>query len=440
MIETPETPQSAMVWSYKLVPTPSQREALTAMCETLRLLYNRALAEKVRVEKQLCEAGLKTRTMVPKKDGTLVEELKWVSEGAKKEAKPFYDEVSLGEQNKRLITQERAGGPNAAYLLAVGTGPCQQTLMTLDKAMKAFFRRCKAGESPGFPKFKRYGNWNTINFNIIGQSCQIDLTKKRVYVQHVGQIKLNQYRPMPEGALIKNLSLTRKASGWYVNILLYVTDTCAVPMENPDVVVAILPGLQPLLNIMVGGNATPDKLASPEFYLKAQQGLAERQRRLDRRKPLPGQRGSNGYQEAKQLLARRSLAKRLCEDADCIVRPKLRVSDLVKRATPKEDTTHPGTWLANNAEYISEINKKIHDNAWSMLYREIDRVAKQKGVRIIELSGVEWTQQCSCCGASQPQKSLLETYLCAFCGQQYGTQNTLQNLLQAGMQSVAVVV
>ena len=36
-------------------------------------------------------------------------------------------------------------------------------LRRVDRAFRAFFRRCRAGEAPGFPRFKPASRWRTID-------------------------------------------------------------------------------------------------------------------------------------------------------------------------------------------------------------------------------------------------------------------------------------
>ncbi len=40
----------------------------------------------------------------------------------------------------------------------------QDVLKRLDKAYQNFFRRIKNGETPGFPTFKKHGEWNSITY------------------------------------------------------------------------------------------------------------------------------------------------------------------------------------------------------------------------------------------------------------------------------------
>ncbi|MGQ0838592.1 hypothetical protein [Actinokineospora sp.] len=40
----------------------------------------------------------------------------------------------------------------------------QATLRRLDKAMQAFFRRVKAGDKPGYPRFRGANRFDTVEF------------------------------------------------------------------------------------------------------------------------------------------------------------------------------------------------------------------------------------------------------------------------------------
>jgi transposase len=86
---------------------------MSAMLETHRRLYNDALAER----KQAWEQEQRS--------------------------------VSYGEQSGHL----KAARTTNAFLAATNFSSCQATLRRLDKAFGAFFRRIKASETPGYPRF-----------------------------------------------------------------------------------------------------------------------------------------------------------------------------------------------------------------------------------------------------------------------------------------------
>ena len=53
---------------------------------------------------------------------------------------------------------------NPETLGALNATSLQQLLRRLDKSFQAFFRRIKAGETPGFPRFKGHNLFKSIEF------------------------------------------------------------------------------------------------------------------------------------------------------------------------------------------------------------------------------------------------------------------------------------
>jgi IS605 OrfB family transposase len=79
---------------------------------------------------------------------------------------------------------------------------CQQaTLRRLDKAFTAFFRRLKAGQKPGFPRFKGRGWFDTITWPKDGDGCRWDSQPEHpsatfVRLQGIGHVRVHQHRPV----------------------------------------------------------------------------------------------------------------------------------------------------------------------------------------------------------------------------------------------------
>lgn len=111
-------------FKFRLYPNRQQERAMAEMLETHRRLYNNALAE----HKNAWEQERRT--------------------------------VSYGQQSGHL-KQARMTNP---YLAKTNFSSCQATLRRLDKAFQAFFRRMKAGETPGYPRFKGKHRFDTVEF------------------------------------------------------------------------------------------------------------------------------------------------------------------------------------------------------------------------------------------------------------------------------------
>src|SRR5258707_10470204 len=86
----------------------------------------------------------------------------------------------------------------------------QHILRRLDKAYSAFFRRLKAGKTPGHPRFKGERHFSGLEYTY-GDGCKLtyDKTFDRfvLYLQNVGKIKIKFHRFLPVGAKIKHLVL-----------------------------------------------------------------------------------------------------------------------------------------------------------------------------------------------------------------------------------------
>ena len=90
----------------------------------------------------------------------------------------------------------------------------QQLLRRLDKTFMAFFRRIQEGHTPGFPRFKPTQRFRSVEYRY-GDGCRLQCD--RLYVQHVGEIKVKLHRDVPVGCL-KHIVLSRKAGNrWFVS-------------------------------------------------------------------------------------------------------------------------------------------------------------------------------------------------------------------------------
>jgi putative transposase len=161
-------------FKYRLYPNRSQAEALDAMLETHRRLYNSALKER----REIYEA----------------------------EGQP----VPYAEQSGKL-KEARKCDP---YLARTNFSSTQATLRRLDRAFKSFFRRVKAGEVPGYPRFKGRDRFRLVEFPSYGDGCRLK-DNGRLYLQHIGHIKVKLHRPI-EGK-IKTCSVKKSCGKWYAN-------------------------------------------------------------------------------------------------------------------------------------------------------------------------------------------------------------------------------
>lgn len=86
----------------------------------------------------------------------------------------------------------------------------QDVLKRLDKAYQNFFRRIKNGETPGFPTFKKHGEWNSITYPQYHA-----FPESRIKIPKVGIVKTVHHRQIPKEAEIKTLTIIREGCKWF---------------------------------------------------------------------------------------------------------------------------------------------------------------------------------------------------------------------------------
>src|SRR5450755_3723274 len=88
---------------------------------------------------------------------------------------------------------------------------CEDAVLhRLNLAMQAFFRRCKRGETPGFPRFKAAARWKQLTFPHRDRALRF--IGERVVVPGVGRVRLRKGRPVPA---FGRAWIVQKNGRWY---------------------------------------------------------------------------------------------------------------------------------------------------------------------------------------------------------------------------------
>ncbi|WP_405684194.1 RNA-guided endonuclease InsQ/TnpB family protein [Streptomyces sp. NBC_00057] len=171
-----------MIRAYKFLmrPTVRQGQALGEMLRDHCSLYNGALQERRDAYRHVSKTSIK------------------------------YGMQSAQLKDIRAFDPERQGRWSFSSQ--------QATLRRLDKAFAAFFRRIKAGETPGYPRFRGVNWFDTVEFPKDGDGCRWDSTPHdpvtRVRLQGVGHVKVNQHRPVV--GKVKTVGVKREGHKWFV--------------------------------------------------------------------------------------------------------------------------------------------------------------------------------------------------------------------------------
>ena len=151
-------------------------------------------------------------------------------------------------------------------------------------------RRCKALEKKGYPRFKmrvRSLTWCLRKHKLktgerVRQNPIIETNLGRLKVPKLGEVKIYMHRPLVGDP--KEVTLVKKASGWYAHISCEIPDTPKVEPMLLQLTLALLY----YLTTSEGG-----KEDNPRWYRKAEGLLHKHNQTMARRK-----KGSNRWQKS----------------------------------------------------------------------------------------------------------------------------------------------
>ena len=97
--------------------------------------------------------------------------------------------------------------------------------------MDAFFRRLKAGENPGYPRFRGQGRYDSLAYPQWENGVRLSASGKRLLLSKVGDVKMVFHRSL-EGTP-KTATIRRTATGkWCVTISCDWEPMPLVPLET----------------------------------------------------------------------------------------------------------------------------------------------------------------------------------------------------------------
>lgn len=308
----------------------------------------------------------------------------------------------------------------------------QDTLKRVDKAFKAFFRRVKAGEKPGYPRFQAFGRYDSFTFPQSGFSLTHD---NRVCLSKIGTIKVKlpqKKKANPPQGTMKTCTIKREGQRWFIIF------ACEVEHEiiyHPsEEAVGIDLGL-----LHFGTLSDGSTIENPRYLRRSEQKLKKLQETLSRTK-----RGSKRRRKAAQVVGKNHRhirnqrkdfhhkeARKLVNNYGVIVFEKLQPANMSKRPKPKQDE-ETGDYLPNGASAKAGLNKSINDAGWGQFQQIVANKAAWAGSRVLLVNPKHTSQRCSGCGAIV-KKELSERWHRCACGCELDRDhNAAINIKQAG--------
>ena len=271
----------------------------------------------------------------------------------------------------------------------------QAVLRRLDRAFAAFYRRCKAGEKPGYPRFRSRRRYDTLEYSFAGNAGGIAMTGAgRLRVQGVGHIKVKLHRAIPVGAALCEARLTRRNGRWYVAVSL--KNVPARPLPATGRAVGVDMGITTFAATSDG-----ELILGPRANRAASAQVRRASRKVARRK-----RGSNRRRKGAVLLARarereanvrrdhaHKTARSLIERYDTICVENLNVRGLAKGMLARD----------------------CNDQGWAGFIGLLHEKAEEAARDIVQVDATNTSQDCSACGRRVPKALSVRVHACV-CG------------------------
>ena len=344
----------------------------------------------------------------------LLDECRWLYNELLSQRKIAYEELGifLSKYQQNMFLPFLKG--ERPSLEKVHSQVLQNVVDRLDKSFQAFFRRCKAGENPGFPRFRGMHRYDSLCYPQSGFSLQGD----ELCLSKVGKVRVKLHRPI-EG-VIKTCTLKRTASGeWDVSLSCEVNVTVKPPKEE---VVAIDMGLESFATL-----SNCQTIENPRFFKKGVKCLAKAQKKLSALKKGSKQRCKQGKRVAKIHEHIKNQRKDFChKEAKKIVDQYqyICIEDLNIRKMLKK----------------SSFAKSIMDASWNQFRQILTYKAVEAGRKLGVVNPAYTSQKCSQCDHIEKKMLSERTHRCAHCGYTSSRDlNAAQNILALGLDGLGEI-
>lgn len=304
------------------------------------------------------------------------------------------------------------------FLREVDSIALQQALRHLDTAFQNFFRDKKVG----YPKFKsrkqRHDSYSSVCVN-----NNIRLECGTLVLPKVGKVRIKQHRTIPEGYVLKSVTVSKTPTGKYFASVLFEYEADIQPVEPGNII-----GLDFSMHDLFV--SSEDEIQVDEqflhYYRKAQEKLARQQRILSHRK-----KGSHRYdkQRRKVALLHEKIANQRKDYLHKQSRQIANAYDLVC----VEDLNMQAMSQALN------FGKSVSDNAWGTFLRFLDYKLAEQGKMLVKVD--KWfpsSKTCHECGYVLEELSLsTRKWECPVCHAVHDRdRNAAKNIKTEGMRMV----
>ncbi len=342
--------------------------------------------------------------------------------GALEERKSAYKllgkSLSFFDQTKSL-TEIRRDDPESFG--SISALIARSALSRVQKGFDAFFRRVKAGEKPGHPKFKGRDQYRSFSTGpgITVRHWVKGVSQASVNIPKIGRVKFHEHRLL-EGKILDAVVKYETTNKWTITFQCEVgsaPERAQLSELVPEKCVGLDVGLKEFVTLSTG-----EAVHNPRHFREGQEKLASLQRKWDSKKH---HKRSKRKERARVQVAKahkhvsnqrkdfqRKLAKKLVTRFDLIAYEDLTITSMVH----------------------GSLAKSINDAAWGQFFRFVDEAAETLGKWTVAVDPRGTTIECSGCGKPVPKDLSTRTHECTHCGLVLDRDhNAALNILKHGL-------
>ncbi|MEI6473742.1 MAG: transposase [Holophagaceae bacterium] len=368
--------------TFRIYPTPTQASVMDEWLEMHRELYNAALQERRDAWKR-CKVSVSV-----------------------------YDQMRQLTEIKPLRPEFRA----------LGIHSLQFTLRKVDLAYQAFFRRHKAGQNPGYPRFKGkafFRGWSYPDHDTWKLQQATPGKHGSLVIRGLGKLRIRG--KARDWGNDTTLTLTRDGEGlWFAS----VTVDCEPVRHAGDEAIGLDWGVEAYATLSTG-----ERVENPRLLRKAETRLKLAQRDLSRKvgpdRRRKAQKPSQRWLKAKERLRvihrevanrrkefRHQLSAKLIQRAALLATEALNLMGMT--ASAKGAAEKPGKKVKQKAG----LNRAILDTAPGEFLKMLAYKAEEAGTHLHLLEPREWkpSQTCPGCGAQSKKPLKMRLHACPACG------------------------
>ena len=353
----------------------------------------------------------------------------------------------------RMLTEWNATNPELKSIprrVKVGV------LERLDRAFDAFFRRLKAGEKPGYPRYRPASRYRTLEVHAGYENwlrCDEEKRKGWVAIPGLPRMEFRPNRELPEGKP-NIIRITRKARRVVASLVYTVLDP-EPSAEKPQNPVGIDAGVANRLTLS-DGTILPGRRQDRRRIKRLQRKLArvgvscagKGNRRINTEWQKIGgkwMRPSGGRRKVAASLAKEQhrraesdrntkhrLTTNLVRQYDYFVLEDLQIRNMTRSAKGTADK--PGT----NVRQKAGLNRGILEQGWGEIFAQITYKAASAGKRCEQINPQYTSQTCAVCGVADGKSRRSQAvFVCTGCGHADNADvNAAKNILSLDLKDL----